>query len=76
MTHEELDALPVMGEIEWIIEERDGKRVRVPKLTVGALYQAPDQPLFHVDADGQRWMVGTAYGRTWKRRLRNLEELS
>lgn len=70
MTQDELDALPIIGEITYELQERDGKQVRVPKApVVGALHQEPDDPSVIWDRWGQSWMVGRAFGKRWKRRM-------
>lgn len=71
ITQEELDALPIMGEITYELREIDGRQVKVPKAAVvGALWQEPDEPYATKDRNGTWWCIGKAYGQTWKRRLR------
>lgn len=73
MTQEELEALPISGEFGYRIEERDGKRVRVPVQCGywGPLWSEADDPAAVLDVHGVRWMVGRgADGVRYRRRLR------
>jgi hypothetical protein len=66
VTQEELDTLPECGGIGYIVE---GNR-RIPFAQNSfALYQGPDDPLMVLDLDGQRWTVGWAHGKRWKRKF-------
>ncbi len=70
MTQEELEALPIDGEISYTEEVRDGVMVRVPHLhTVGALYQGPTDGMVK-DQHGTWWMIGWAGGKQYRRRMR------
>lgn len=71
MTQEELDALPEDGRFGARIEERDGKRYRIPVLeTVGVLWSEDHEPTMVTDSLGVRWRVGRgSYGVMYKRRL-------
>lgn len=69
MNQIELDALPEIGGFGYRDEVRDGKPVRIPVLRpTFALFD----PVVVTDNRGERWMVGTANGKTWKSKMPRL----
>lgn len=71
MTQEELDALPEDGAFTSEIRVINGVETRCMRHnSVGALFHKGDEPIEVIDSEGQRWMIGWAEGKKWKRRLR------
>ncbi len=68
MTQQELDALPEVGGISQREEIIDGRKVVIPVIEGGAMFQGLDDGVV-VGNDGQRWMIGQVSGVRSKRRI-------
>lgn len=70
MTADELDALPIAGDISYVDEEQpDGTRLRRPVLNdMKAMFHGEDDVMLVRDRCGEYWTTGWIDGVLYKRR--------